>query len=355
MFGYYTSIVFIGILFNIIMCSILSSDEVIKHSNKKAFFLTFILLSLASLSEWGAVYLEVNNSSYHFFTTFLMSTVFFISPSTPLFLALSIDTGGNKFIKKIVYGNIIAVFLTAYSGLFTKKFFYYDSNNAYHRGDLFYYYFILILISVIVIFYNSYLIGKKYGYKNNSVLLLSLILLLSSVYAHFLVEDGYILWISQTIVVTLIYIYYKALMNQVDFLTNLFSRGCYENKLYDLKQSAVIINFDVNKFKQINDTYGHSYGDICLTSIGNTLKKVYGSYGLCYRIGGDEFSVILLKDLKRVEELNEIFTNTLKELNLNKEIPTVSVGYSNYIYKESNIIKVIEEADKMMYLKKKIS
>ena len=51
--------------------------------------------------------------------------------------------------------------------------------------------------------------------------------------------------------------------------------------------------FDVDDFKQINDRYGHIQGDLCLAGIAECIKKSYANFGYCYRIGGDEFCVLL--------------------------------------------------------------
>ena len=51
----------------------------------------------------------------------------------------------------------------------------------------------------------------------------------------------------------------------------------------------MLIVFDLDNFKYINDTYGHQAGDQCLKVIAECLKKAYSRYGNCYRIGGDEF------------------------------------------------------------------
>lgn len=117
---------------------------------------------------------------------------------------------------------------------------------------------------------------------------------------------------------------------------------------YMILKPAKIIIFDVNNFKTINDTYGHSFGDYCLKEIGYAIKKTYGNYGLCYRIGGDEFSVILLKNLNNIEKLNKNF-NQLLIHNKEKNLPSVSIGYSHYEAGVSSIQKVIENADDMMY------
>ena len=75
-----------------------------------------------------------------------------------------------------------------------------------------------------------------------------------------------------------------------------------------------LIIFDVNYFKVINDTYGHSFGDEILKVIGKIIKKTYSQYGRCYRIGGDEFAVIIEEEgFSDIEKINEAFIQALEE------------------------------------------
>ncbi len=56
---------------------------------------------------------------------------------------------------------------------------------------------------------------------------------------------------------------------------------------------SVLILFDLDKFKEINDTYGHQAGDACLKRVAEYLKKKIRSVDAAARIGGDEFAVLL--------------------------------------------------------------
>ena len=90
----------------------------------------------------------------------------------------------------------------------------------------------------------------------------------------------------------------------MDGLTMLLNRTQYEKDLERIKPPAVIINMDVDDFKQINDTSGHAAGDYYLRQIAEVIRTVYGRHGDCYRYGGDEFSLILTKNLHQMEKLN---------------------------------------------------
>ena len=85
--------------------------------------------------------------------------------------------------------------------------------------------------------------------------------------------------------------------SKIDSLTNCRNRASIENVLNALNKETnydiTIIYFDLNNFKQLNDTYGHDKGDIILCVFGNVLTEVFGKSSYIGRMGGDEFIVIL--------------------------------------------------------------
>ena len=89
-----------------------------------------------------------------------------------------------------------------------------------------------------------------------------------------------------------------------DPLTGLFNRGAYEMMLksVDTAHMALIL-VDVDRFKQVNDTYGHDVGDGILKQVAAVLKKSFRSVDVICRIGGDEFVVIMTRADSSMREL----------------------------------------------------
>lgn len=89
-----------------------------------------------------------------------------------------------------------------------------------------------------------------------------------------------------------------------DPLTGLFSRYAFKNKLHQLvedQQRATLLYIDLDQFKIINDTCGHTEGDTLLQELSVILKKRLGSDAYLSRLGGDEFGVILYEDLENAQ------------------------------------------------------
>lgn len=105
-----------------------------------------------------------------------------------------------------------------------------------------------------------------------------------------------------------------------DFLTGLYNRMCCERDLARQIDQAkktggkgALLYLDLDDFKHINDGLGHQYGDVLLKSISHALKRINGIENTCYRMGGDEFVIIIPPDSyprfeNIVEDIKKIFS-----------------------------------------------
>lgn len=81
-----------------------------------------------------------------------------------------------------------------------------------------------------------------------------------------------------------------------DALTGLYNRHylwAYGQKLLDVQEHAAFFFMDLDRFKQVNDTYGHESGDELLKTIVERLQKVTPPSGIFFRLSGDEFGLLL--------------------------------------------------------------
>ena len=88
------------------------------------------------------------------------------------------------------------------------------------------------------------------------------------------------------------------LLAWTDTLTGLRNRHALLSDLPRLLSEArdeplVLMLLDLDRFKQVNDTYGHEAGDAVLVAVAERVREVLDGVGTCYRLGGDEFAVIL--------------------------------------------------------------
>lgn len=136
-----------------------------------------------------------------------------------------------------------------------------------------------------------------------------------------------------------------------DTLTGVHNRLQYEivKQEIDYSNSLGIVFADLNMLKDINDNYGHSVGDIYIKDFSNILSNIFGHEN-CYRIGGDEF-VVIIQNLLPSDFASKI--NKLRyDTNINNKY-IASIGY-DYKCKPSDIDNMILISEKMMYEDKKI-
>ena len=138
-----------------------------------------------------------------------------------------------------------------------------------------------------------------------------------------------------------------------DPMTGLKNRRAYEEHLQslgdDLPKDLCIVMADINGLKTANDTIGHEAGDELIISAAECLQQVFSMTDSVYRIGGDEFCVIMNGSLEEAERCIQ----RLEEITANRKgqyIDCVSFSCGaessqNY----SDLDAVIQEADRKMY------
>jgi diguanylate cyclase (GGDEF)-like protein len=119
-------------------------------------------------------------------------------------------------------------------------------------------------------------------------------------------------------------------------------------------KKIALLFLDLDRFKEINDTFGHSYGDEILVSVTHRFKACMRENDTIARIGGDEF-VFLIEDIEDVTDLQTIINKILelfdKEIIVNKQSfkLSASIGISLYPDDGDNIEDLIKNADTAMY------
>lgn len=147
----------------------------------------------------------------------------------------------------------------------------------------------------------------------------------------------------------------------IDFLTGLKNRRSIEKALNDFLKDLhsygypfVVIMMDLNKFKQINDTYGHIVGDCILKQVGELLRKYLRAKDVVGRYGGDEFIIILpgVKldvGIKVAQRLASVIRNHTFKCDGNELNITASFGVLEVDQTFKDIKQVIDAVDKKLY------
>lgn len=140
----------------------------------------------------------------------------------------------------------------------------------------------------------------------------------------------------------------------LDYITGLYNKSLIDRKMSEVQDSIkdeviTVVLFDVDDFKKINDTYGHSVGDQVLKFIGECVREIMPKNAIPFRFGGDEFFIIIpgVKSNEIVEHINLLqqAVSTHPKSNF-----SLSIGISDTTKADLN--EIIDTADKAMYYAK---
>ncbi|MCF6466709.1 diguanylate cyclase domain-containing protein [Clostridium sp. Cult2] len=156
--------------------------------------------------------------------------------------------------------------------------------------------------------------------------------------------------------------YKLKILSNIDKLTGTYTRKYFETEfnrtLIEAKrkdESFAVMMMDLDRFKNINDTYGHRKGDEVLEQIGTTLLSSIRNTDIVARYGGEEF-IIVLKNIeeneaKKIGEKVRLNIQNLKITNIENPI-TISVGISMFPNHSQFKEELIEKADQALYCAK---
>lgn len=148
---------------------------------------------------------------------------------------------------------------------------------------------------------------------------------------------------------------YKEYMGEMDPLTGIMGRRLFlhyctkaQAEKYGSKMGWFLF-LDVDHFKQINDTLGHTVGDDVLKMVAEDLQKLINGKGAVGRVGGDEFAVLIDKELSR-DELEELLRKFLDDISRIRKERTVSCSIGAYHFTFPQIIReLLTETDHVLY------
>lgn len=144
-----------------------------------------------------------------------------------------------------------------------------------------------------------------------------------------------------------------------DFMTGVHNRRyffeagqCIFDKAKRAKKDVAVAMFDIDKFKNINDTYGHDVGDVAIIEVANILNKHLRHSDLMARFGGEEFCVLLedisLNDVSMLfEKIRLVFEKNVIKINELEIRFTTSIGICYGM--EDDLENMIKKSDDGLY------
>lgn len=150
-------------------------------------------------------------------------------------------------------------------------------------------------------------------------------------------------------------------MSNTDTLTGLKNKNSFTVDMHNIEggnQSRyAIVTIDLNGLKNINDSRGHQIGDTYIQNGADAIRKAMeGTDFIGYRVGGDEFSVVMKDcDIDTVKKFAEKIERMAESINRGEIKTSMSIGYAKFdAKKDRNFSMTIERADAMMYENKRL-
>ncbi len=372
-FTYTLSTITSIIIFAYILSELLNSRE--NHPYRKQMSLCVVVSIAFNVFECLLCLLEAKILSLTDNAIFIINLLYNICASSLIF-------GWIKFSQLVLknHSKVLRGVMMGFHSLFTacvifalvfpnKELFIYNTETGIEYGALDIIWFIVEFLPVafgLTFLLIAYINLKNYAYRSQYMpimLLFISVLILCVVEA----EISGLCIVGLGIALSTAYIFLNNLKFNVsrDALTNLENRRQFlisldtNIKNYRKNEKLVLIFFDINHFKSINDTYGHNEGDLVLKDFAQILETLGKEIGAkSYRYGGDEFAVLAMTKSKEdiirfCNKVNEEIYKLGKLRGADYELST-SFGYAFFNNEEyPSVPAFVEAADAHMYEMKK--
>lgn len=270
-----------------------------------------------------------------------------------LILKLTIRKWEKTWEQVLLVLPLIINTIAAFSAVFTDLVFSYNMSNEFIRGPLGYIMnvvLLLYLVLLVVTMIRNYT-GRK---RLESIIVFAVILLIAGGMILEIVFEIHYLERTAIVLATIFYymyfqtLHYSQSIDEVsrisqnwestaktDGLTGLLNKKAFLEELEEKaaegwKQGTVLIFFDLDLFKEVNDKLGHLIGDQALMEFAYKLERVFADTNYICRFGGDEFCVFMEEVSEaRLQNLLELALTSLKEEygnNTDRILMTVSIG-----------------------------
>lgn len=364
------------LFFSFIILVIIISYSLVCYNNlqlaaKYRMFMAVSILVIVVLDFLSRIEFPFSKSVNHVIL-YIVNYVYFVLQPLPVcigmmyFFSLFSEKRFSMRYYFILLLPFIAGCIVMIYSLFTDFVFYIDDNNMYNRGPG------VLVYSFANYFYiipALYVLIKHRDKVKRQILLVIIIYTLIPLVGSLaqLLNYGIITaWPAFTIALLLGFIFLERRKTERDYLTGLLNRQSFDVKAYsrieqyDKKGSFALIVIDLNKFKFINDEFGHAEGDNVLQDAALILAHSISTSDIIARYGGDEFVILLeTANAETVEKIIERIHHNFALWNIKKNLPfslSLSAGYAIYDPKKHKDFSCLfDNADEMMFKMKEVS
>ncbi|MCM1179506.1 MAG: GGDEF domain-containing protein [Clostridium sp.] len=141
----------------------------------------------------------------------------------------------------------------------------------------------------------------------------------------------------------------------VDMLTGIGNRTAYKEKCSNMQAPPICIMLDINDLKFVNDNHGHKAGDELIIAAAKSIMAAFTPKGTCFRVGGDEFVVLLdTQYADGLPDMLQALQDAIEKENATRQFPlSIACGYAVPKDTQDSYDRIYREADEKMYAHKR--
>ncbi len=277
----------------------------------------------------------------------------------PFFVMVYVDLGlfgdpgriRKRYVPQIVVG-ILMIALNLVN-FFVPLTYYITEQNFYERRPLSYAYYAVILYYLLTALILTRRFEKEYGARTFLRIQMFLIPILAGAGLQFLFYGLSLAWLSAAVGLTGLFMMQQNEAAFIDPLTEIYNRQYLNHVLSAWRSRGISFAgamLDVDRFKGINDRFGHSEGDQALKTVAGILKKARRDNEWVFRYAGDEF--IILKRTQAEDGLADYLreVDRMVEAHNREERPyLLSLSAGTGFYASGSMEDFLKQMDERMY------
>ena len=273
--GYFYVLTAIDLFVLSFMCILTKLSESLNKKQKQGFFFAFALIAVISVLEVVTLAVDGTPAGYRWLNILSNYLGFGLSPGVCLCLVYVMDRKKrmNRWFRAAVCCEACYLLFLALS-IPAGLVFSVSADNVYSRGQYFYIYIIMYFAAIVYLSVSTFVTAREFQNRSRSLIYPLMIFLLIETIIQVTLPELHVTWLCVTLLSVLYFIYCSEMWNQLDALTGLLNQNSYLNRTAEMRRrGGVLVVFDVDDFKQINDRFGHQAGDAALYRAAQAIKS----------------------------------------------------------------------------------
>lgn len=259
MSSYYTALMILCIasMLSVQLCVVKSAT--LSHRRKRLFYLLFSSIAIACLCEWIGVLLQGTGAATRTLHIIVKAMELSLAPSIAVWIAWVIEYRRSKLMLILL---AVQAAMEWASGIF--GFIYsVDADSVYTHERFYWIYTAAYLASIVYYLYVVIRNLRKYQYSGGASALSTVAVMLAGIFMQMRDSQLRVIYITLALAAVMAYVFALEMIQQTDELTELINRRGFENYIANIDEPSVILFFDVDHFKEINDTYATDLATRC--------------------------------------------------------------------------------------------